>query len=399
MKQRKSESPLPASLRRQWVFLALLSLLFWTWGQQVLAQGLPDGWAYVWAIGTGPLLLLWLAWIHRALPQNHGPSEPTVFPALPLATWITWFRGLAVLAAIGFVGLPPLPGFWAWVPPLLYLLGVALDYVDGWVARRTRRVTVMGQTLDVALDGMAVLGGAVLAWRYGKVPGWYLLVGLARYLYLSVEGWRRRRGLPVHPLPTSMVRRALAGIQMGFLAVVLWPIFTPPATYWAAYAFGLPFLVHFLWDGLTMVGWISQDPKEEGRGVGARVRPVIPFVRLGARWISALWVAMVLFPWWATWTRSLPPPAGSWGRALLLLLLGTAVVGLAVGWMARTWALVALGLWGWALHLGFPWNTVGGWPLVWLVLVFYLGGGGLWEPEEALWSRWRGGHPDASSSS
>lgn len=377
--------------------VVLLTVVLWGGGWGLLGTVLPAGWGKVWAAGTALLLALWLRLIYRSLPFNHPPGQGDVAPSLSPATWVTWARGVAVLAALGFAGLPPFPDRRGWIPALLFLVGVALDFVDGLVARVTRRVTVMGQELDVALDGLAVLGGVVLAWRYGKVPSWYLLVGMARYLYLAVEHGRRARGLPVYPLPPNMLRRALAGIQMGFLAAVLWPVFGPPGTLWAAYVFGLPFLAHFLWDGLVMVGWIRPEERTSAPWVASMVRWKwgISWV---LRWGLAVWVMVRLFSWFETWTRSLPPPAGTTGRTLVLLLTGVAAVGLLAGWMARTWAVVALGLLGLALHTGMAWRMETLAALVGLTAVFYMGGG-IWEPEERLWRRFWGGGSAPSSSS
>jgi hypothetical protein len=44
---------------------------------------------------------------------------------------------------------------------------------------------------------------------------------------------------------------------MNFIVIMLWPIFSPPATTVAAYAFATPFLVHFLRDWLIVSGVIS----------------------------------------------------------------------------------------------------------------------------------------------
>ena len=386
----------PPALQRCWRVAVFISVALWGSGLGLFREMLPEGWADVWAAGTAPLLALWLFLMYRALPLNHPPGREEVAPSLSPATWVTWARGMAILAALGFVGLPPLPDGRAWIPALLFLVGVALDFADGLVARVTGRVTVMGRKLDVALDGLAVLGGVALAWRYGKVPAWYLLVGLARYLYLAVEHARRARGLPVYPLPSSMLRRALAGVQMGFLAAVLWPVFGPPGTHWAAYAFGLPFLAHFLWDGLVMVGWVR--PGRRTSRVGASMNLWKRGISWVLRWGLAAWVMVRLFPWFETWTRSLPPPAGTTGRALVLLLTGTSAVGLLAGWMARTWAVVALGLLGMALHTGMAWHTETLVALWGLTAVFYIGGG-MWEPEERLWRRFWGGGSAPSSSS
>ena len=77
--------------------------------------------------------------------------------------------------------------FWA---GLLYGVGAILDVVDGAIARRTNTVTVLGQFLDPLADKLFVLVTLIALMQLpdGRVPGWIIMVILAREL--AVTGLR-----------------------------------------------------------------------------------------------------------------------------------------------------------------------------------------------------------------
>ena len=91
-----------------------------------------------------------------------------------------------------------------------------------------------------------MLAACLLLIQYGQAPVWYILVGLARYLFVFGLWLRQKMGLTNYPLPPNRIRRGLAGSQMGFIAVILLPVFTPPATLVAATLFMTPFSIAFL---------------------------------------------------------------------------------------------------------------------------------------------------------
>jgi phosphatidylglycerophosphate synthase len=104
------------------------------------------------------------------------------------ASWVTLTRatlavGVAALTAASF----ELPVATA---PLVTLasIALALDFVDGWVARRTKTQSALGAKLDGEVDAFLIL---VLSIEVAPtVGGWVLLIGLARYLFLAA-GWAR----------------------------------------------------------------------------------------------------------------------------------------------------------------------------------------------------------------
>jgi CDP-diacylglycerol--glycerol-3-phosphate 3-phosphatidyltransferase len=117
-----------------------------------------------------------------------------------------------------------------------------------------------------------VLVATLLAVQYGQAPQWYLLVALARYLYRAGLWLWRSGGNPVVDLQPSARRRALAGVQMGFLAVLLLPAFSPPGTHLAAVLFALPFLASFAHVGSPQPGCsgkAGRDPPKTHNPLGA----------------------------------------------------------------------------------------------------------------------------------
>jgi CDP-diacylglycerol--glycerol-3-phosphate 3-phosphatidyltransferase len=224
---------------------------------------------------------LWVLW--RGLPANHRKGERDLLPNLGPGNCLTLARGVLAACLAGLLLLPPLPDWSAWIPGILYLLANIADLLDGYLARLSRHVTRLGEMLDMSLDGLGVLVAALLALHYGKVPVWYLSIALARYLFLGGIWLRRRRGLPVHDLPPSISRRLFAGLQMGFLAFVLMPVFTPPGTYIAAGLFAVPFLSGFLWDWFIVSGML--EPRTVNRASWSS--PWRPDRPRSTSWISA----------------------------------------------------------------------------------------------------------------
>jgi phosphatidylglycerophosphate synthase len=119
-------------------------------------------------------------------------------PGLGAANRVTLTRavlvgGVTALAAEGLAG--------GTAPVLLELTAVALalDALDGWVARHTGTVSALGGRFDMEVDAFLILVLSVLVARWAGA--WVLLIGAARYLFV-LAGWLRpwmRRILPARP--------------------------------------------------------------------------------------------------------------------------------------------------------------------------------------------------------
>ena len=67
-------------------------------------------------------------------------------------------------------------------------IAIALDGVDGWLARRTGMVSAFGARFDMEVDALLIQVLAILAWQHGKAGAWILASGLLRYLFVAA-GW------------------------------------------------------------------------------------------------------------------------------------------------------------------------------------------------------------------
>jgi CDP-diacylglycerol---glycerol-3-phosphate 3-phosphatidyltransferase len=248
----------------RWRIVCGICILFLACGYAFLRQVWDASSAVRWLFLTTPGIVYLLIVLRRNLLANHRVGELDLLPTFGWGNNLTILRGILLAGLTGFLFSPRPGGSIAWLPGILFTLANAADYLDGFAARVTNRSTRLGEVLDMSLDGAGVLVASILAVQYGQVPVWYLGVAFARYVFLAGQWLRSRLGKPNYELPPSIRRRLFAGLQMDFLAVVLWPLFSPPATTIAAFAFSLPFLVGFLYDWLTVSGVLK--PGQAGLG-------------------------------------------------------------------------------------------------------------------------------------
>ncbi|MFA9515715.1 CDP-alcohol phosphatidyltransferase family protein [Halopenitus sp. H-Gu1] len=181
-----------------------------------------------------------------------GPQSAT------LATLVTAIRAsaLAPLAGLAVVTVfvDPTAGSGRWIPAILFGVVAGLDAVDGAIARATDSVTALGARLDTETDALGILVGSVLVVRYEAAVAAFLAVGGARYLFVAGKRARSRRGLTLHDLAESQVRRGLAGAAMASIWIALVPVIDPRLARVITTVVMVPFLIHFLRDWLVVSG-------------------------------------------------------------------------------------------------------------------------------------------------
>jgi phosphatidylglycerophosphate synthase len=137
-------------------------------------------------------------------------DQPAIFPA----DWVTLTRALLIAGVAGLVADSfnrPLA-----VTALVTLssIALALDAVDGQVARRTGTATPLGARIDGEVDAFLILLLSIAVSRdYGS---WVLLIGAARYALL-LAGWL----MPwlAAPLPPRYWGKVVAAVQGIVLTV------------------------------------------------------------------------------------------------------------------------------------------------------------------------------------
>jgi CDP-diacylglycerol--glycerol-3-phosphate 3-phosphatidyltransferase len=67
----------------------------------------------------------------------------------------------------------------------IYSVAALSDWVDGWLARVSGKVTTLGKFLDPLADKVIVLSALVMLVRLGRAPVWVVVVILAREFLIS----------------------------------------------------------------------------------------------------------------------------------------------------------------------------------------------------------------------
>ena len=153
-----------------------------------------------WVVGVACAVTMTAALV-RGLARGLGDRmEP--------ASWVTLARatlavGVAALAADSFTRDTPVG-----LLVTLATVALALDAVDGWVARRTGTASALGARFDGEVDAFLIL--ALSAYVAPASGAWVLAIGAARYLFLAGEcllPWMRA------PLPPRRWRKVVAAAQ------------------------------------------------------------------------------------------------------------------------------------------------------------------------------------------
>ena len=67
----------------------------------------------------------------------------------------------------------------------VFAVAAITDWLDGWLARVSNKVTTLGKFLDPLADKIIVLSALVMLVRLGRVPVWVVVIVLARELLIS----------------------------------------------------------------------------------------------------------------------------------------------------------------------------------------------------------------------
>jgi len=190
-------------------------------------------------LGAG--LLAWLAARHHAAPTFGAANA------------VTLARGVLTLDLLAVLGSAPNVVL-AWSSVALALLALALDGVDGRVARSLGEASAFGARFDMETDAVLILVLCALAWQQGKAGAWILLAGALRYLFVAA-GF----ALPwlASTLPPSRRRQAACVVQIASLIVCLLPPVPPPASGVVA----LVGLVVLLGSFSVDVGWLARHAR------------------------------------------------------------------------------------------------------------------------------------------
>jgi CDP-diacylglycerol--glycerol-3-phosphate 3-phosphatidyltransferase len=375
-------------LRRRW----RLTIIAYSFVTGIVALILYRVWqpnsAVRWLVLASPIVLSALLMVGWRLADNRPDEESPLYASLGLANHLSILRGVLLAYLAGFIFSPRPTGWLAWSAGVLYTGAIVIDYADGIVARLTRHPSRLGAWLDTQLDALGILIAPVLGVWWGQLPPWYLLVAVAYYLFIGGKWFRTQRQLPLHALPPSIIRRPLAGIQMGFVSAVLWPVLTPPFTWWAATLVMIPFVMGFLRDWLVVSGQL--DARSRGYRAASHYISILfrRWLPVGLR--AGIAATFASLGWQFARTGSLAPYdtltplAICWIGVLMLLTI--------IGILGRLAATLL------AIFVGLAMVRLGLYPAAWAVtgcslalMLLGTGAWSIWQPEEIFLQNHYGG--------
>jgi phosphatidylglycerophosphate synthase len=181
-----------------------------------LERGLALGNAVVWraaggVLAGGGLLLVMTSQYLRA--RSFGAANA-----------VTLVRGALTVLLAALIGAPDGQAL-GWTVVAVAVVAVALDGVDGALARRRNEATAFGARFDMETDALLILVLAALVWQLGRAGAWILAAGLLRYAFvLASYAWPWMECA----LPPSRRRQAVCVLQILSLIGALVPGVLPP---------------------------------------------------------------------------------------------------------------------------------------------------------------------------
>jgi phosphatidylglycerophosphate synthase len=222
-------------------------------GFQVVLLGVLES-----TVGLGTLG--WVAGVAYAVANQAllgGAVQRSARGALGPADRVTLARGLLVG---GVTALVADGGQHTALLVVLAAVALALDFVDGQVARRTGTASAMGARFDMEVDAFLIL---VLSVHVASTLGpWVPAIGALRYAFVMASwGLTWLRGA----LPPSLARKAVAAAQ-GVTLVVVASGLPPHPTVLVGLA-----LAALAWSFGRDIAWLWRTARVGGRrGVGRR---------------------------------------------------------------------------------------------------------------------------------
>jgi CDP-diacylglycerol--glycerol-3-phosphate 3-phosphatidyltransferase len=125
-----------------------------------------------------------------------------------MANMITSLRFMLLFLLVGMIYLAP--AVWRLLDPLLLILIITLDGLDGYVARRRGESSLFGSVYDIAVDRIVESTLWIVLADAGLVPLWVALLVIARGVLVdSIRGQAAAQGVGAFEMMRSPLGRFL----------------------------------------------------------------------------------------------------------------------------------------------------------------------------------------------
>ena len=111
----------------------------------------------------------------------------------------------------------------AWTATVIFTVGAASDFLDGYLARRHSMTTATGAWLDPLSDKLFVAVPAIVLSLRGEFPWWATAVIVARELAVTWLRWRLDQGDGVS-MPASKVAKTKSVMQLFAVGMTIAPL-------------------------------------------------------------------------------------------------------------------------------------------------------------------------------
>jgi phosphatidylglycerophosphate synthase len=185
----------------------------------------------MWSRAHAPLMIVACACaIFLGAPWPVGAAGALSFAVLLVQGRAAWAAAARTIApnAVTLIRLAIVVTMGSWqhgAPGLVWAAALgaifALDYVDGWIARRADGATAFGAHFDMETDALVILVFDLELFLRGQLGAWILTTGILRYAYVVCVSLVPPRG---GEMPRSTFGRNAFGLLVTGLGVALaWP--------------------------------------------------------------------------------------------------------------------------------------------------------------------------------
>lgn len=181
-----------------------------------------------------------------------GRTAPGSLPGAGLgaANRITLGRAVLAVAVAALLAVPPpLSAAARWWGVVVGAAALALDGLDGRVARRTGTSSAFGARFDMEVDAFLILALSAIAWTSTSLGAWVLGIGAMRYAFVAAGALHPPLA---GPLPPSRRRQAICVLQ----SVALLAAIAPPVPDPARLALAVAALLTLAWSFAVDVAWL-----------------------------------------------------------------------------------------------------------------------------------------------
>ncbi len=106
-----------------------------------------------------------------------------------------------------------------WTSFIIFVLATLTDTLDGFFARRSRQITVLGQLLDPTADKLLVASVLICLVGAGRVPAWMAVIIIGREV--AVTGFRAMASSKGINIPASLLGKVKMILETVTIAILL----------------------------------------------------------------------------------------------------------------------------------------------------------------------------------